>query len=161
VTWKDGRKIIEARRERVAQLRLRGLSMREIIAAMESQGMVNPETGKPFGLGTLSQDYSELDKQWRANAERATSEHKAEQVAELDEVIRAAWAAKKLETVLHALERKAKVLGIDAPIKATVTAQVRETHELTDNAVAAILSILAGAGAIPASTEKSGDPETQ
>ncbi len=120
MTWKDGRKIIEARRERVAQLRLRGLTMREIMAALESQGMVNPETGKSFGLGTLSKDYGELDKQWRANAARSTDEHKSEQLAEIAEVKRSAWASKKPDVVLRAMQLEAKILGTEAPVKAEV-----------------------------------------
>lgn len=117
MAWKDARKLIDARRERVAQLHLRGLTQREIVAALEQQGMMNPETGKPYNVMTVNRDLQALKKQWRANAAQDIALHKALQAAEITEVIRAAWAAKELTTVMKALERQAKLLGLDVPTR--------------------------------------------
>lgn len=46
--------IIHHRKKEVARLRLRGLSQRDILEELEKAGVINPETGKPFALGTVS-----------------------------------------------------------------------------------------------------------
>jgi len=167
MTWKDGRKIIAARRERVAQLRLRGLTMREIVAALPrgDNPMLNPETGQPFSLGCIAGDLKELSKQWQANAERDITEHKSEQLAELAEVKRAAWAAKHLETVLRALQQEAKILGIEAPTKVEASGPdggpLTVKHDFSDDQVADILRVLAGIGAFQPGSENGGDSKTQ
>ena len=117
MTWSDGRRIIAARRERVAQLHVRGLTQREIQQAlpMGENPMVNPKTGKPFDLAQINRDLKELNKRWLANADLPIAQHRAQHLAALEELRRAAWAKSKLDTVLRALEREAKMLGMDAP----------------------------------------------
>lgn len=117
MTWKNARRIIEARRERVASLRLRGLTQREIVEAFKAQGFVNPETGKAWSNGTIATDFLALDKQWRKSAERATSEHKAEQLAELQEARRRAWAVGDMPEVRQNIALEVKILGTEAPTK--------------------------------------------
>lgn len=144
MTWKDGRKIIEMRRERVSHLRLRGMSVREIVAFLpkgtdEKPGMVNPETHEPYGLGTIARDFLALDKQYRENAARNTAEHKAEQLAELAEVEVAAWAAKKLDIVRACIMDRAKILGTAAPLRID-TRQLPDPRELTPEQCERILA---------------------
>jgi hypothetical protein len=117
MTYKLARKLIDARRERVASLRLRGFTEREIVAALEQQGFFNPETHRPYSTGCIAKDILALQKQWRENAARAISEHKSEQLAEIAEVKRSAWAAKKPDTVIKALQLEVQILGTDAPIR--------------------------------------------
>lgn len=109
--------IIDNRRRQVAILRLRGMTQREIIATLERQGVVNPATGQPWSLGIINIDLKALDAEWRAEAAKAIDEHKARQLAELNEVRRAAWAAKDLVTVLRVLKQEADILGTAAAIK--------------------------------------------
>jgi hypothetical protein len=82
---------LEYRRERVAQLRLRGLTQRAIVAQLEQEGLVNPETNEPYSLGIVNLDLQVLARQWRGEARKATARHKSQVLAELREVRRAAW----------------------------------------------------------------------
>ena len=104
---------VEQRRERVAQLRLRGLSAREIARAL-AQGdnaIVSPITGKPYDHKTILADLDALKAQWRQSSSVATDEHMARQFAEIQEIKRAAWAAKDPELALKALGQEMKLLG--------------------------------------------------
>jgi len=124
MTWKNARKLIEARRERVASLRLRGLTEREIEAALEQQGFINVETGKPFSHGTIAADLKALHKQWMANAARDIADHKADQLAELRELSRRNWAKDDLAEVRACLALEAKLLGTPAPEKLQLSGQI-------------------------------------
>lgn len=109
--------IIDNRRRQVAVLRLRGMTQREIIDTLENGKVVNPDTGKPWSLGIINSDLKALDAEWRAEAAKAIDEHKARQLAELNEVRRAAWAVKDLATVLKVLKQEVDILGTAAAIK--------------------------------------------
>lgn len=113
---------VEQRRERVAQLRLRGLSAREIAQSLakgvrdpatgEYVGkIVSPITGKPYDHKTILADLDALKAQWRQSSGVATDEHMARQFAEIQEIKRAAWAAKDPELALKALGQEMKLLG--------------------------------------------------
>lgn len=103
------------RRERVAALRARGLTQREIQAALaapaDKNGMVNPETGKPFDLATINRDLKHLRQQAQRAASQTTDVHRARQYAELQELKRAAWSQKDPRLALRALETEMKLLG--------------------------------------------------
>lgn len=117
MAWKDARKLIDVRRGRVARMHLRGLTQREIVSQLPTGDypLVNPETGEPYALGTVNRDLQELRKQWRADAAADIAERKAEQLAELGELKRTGWGAREYTLVLRALEREAKLLGLDSP----------------------------------------------
>lgn len=89
----SNKEIIAHRRERVAHWRLRGLTQREIAAALaeELPSLVNPDTGKPYSLGTINADLKALDAQWKREAKASTDLHRAQMLAELRAVRRAAW----------------------------------------------------------------------
>lgn len=114
--------ITSTRRERVAQLVLRGLTAREIVVALarpiddnnRTPPILNPRTGAPWSLGTIGADLIALKAEWNRRANAAFDEHRARQLAEVAELKRAAWAARRYDTVLKALEREAKLLGLDA-----------------------------------------------
>lgn len=97
--------IIEARRERVAQLRLRGLTQRAIVEALAAEGVVNAETGQPWSVGTIAGDLKALQRDWKKRAAAHVDEHRAQQLAMLDEVIRAAWAGAPVPGVVEELLR--------------------------------------------------------
>lgn len=109
------------RRRRVAVLRLRGLSLREITKAlpMGDGGVINPETQKPYNMSTIYQDLKAIEQEWRQMSVADLQEHKARHLAELAEVRRTAWQQGKLFYILKSLEQEAQILGLnevpDAP----------------------------------------------
>jgi len=109
--------LVELRRERVARLSLRGLTVREIVYAI-GRDLVNPKTGKAYSLGTIGNDLLVLQSRWMEQSMEAMQILRAHQMAELSEVKRAAWADKEYGAVLRALEREAKLLGLDEASKA-------------------------------------------
>lgn len=124
MTWKNAHKIADARRERVAALRLRGFSVREIISALAQEGVTNPETKKPFGIGTIARDLEYLKKEWQKNAARDIAEHRAEQLAELSELRKRNWELVDLAEVRNCLILEAKILGTPAPDKLQISGQI-------------------------------------
>jgi hypothetical protein len=97
--------VIAARRHKVAQLRLRGATQRELALSIGCS------------LGTINGDLTALRQEWRAAAAADTTEHIAAVLAELREVRRAAWAqmgGKGLPIVLQALKQECALLGLDA-----------------------------------------------
>ena len=99
----------------VSTARLRGLSVREIKIFLEAQGLLNPQTGKGFNVGTIHADLVQLTAEWKATAAGAIDEHKARILAELTEVKSAAWQKKNFTAIIQCLERECKLLGLDAP----------------------------------------------
>src|SRR5436189_6038231 len=105
--------VMAIRRERVATLRGRGLTMREIESTLGADTIVvngepkknpnqflNPETQKPYDLATIQRDCDFLTRQWQKNAEADTAEHRARQLSELYELKRVAWASRNHFLVL-------------------------------------------------------------
>lgn len=105
--------IADKRREMVSQLRLRGLSIREIAEALGKGNppLLNPETGKPFTHVTVKNDIDFLDAEWQRRRSTNTDLHKNRQFMLIQEVNRAAWAKQEPELVLKALDREMKLLG--------------------------------------------------
>lgn len=118
---RSGRAIIEHRRHVVAGLRLRGLTIREIVEQLPQLGVINEKLGKPWSRGIIGNDLQALEAEWRARAQADIAELKARLLAELREVRRAAWAEKDHRLVLSALESESKLLGLDAPRRSDVT----------------------------------------
>lgn len=112
--------IIDNRRRLVASLRLRGATQREIVNQLDLNGQRNPKTGKPWSLGIVNSDLQALEAQWKSEAAKDISDHKARQLAELGEVKRAGWGVKDLSSVLRAIKQEAEILG-------TVTNKVEHT----------------------------------
>lgn len=112
--------IIAERRKKVASLRLRGWTQREIQRSLAIGNNVyhNPSTGKPFSLGIINSDIKALERQWLAKAADSTDEYKASVLAEIAEVKREAWSQGDLRVVLSALKQEAELVGLNAPQKA-------------------------------------------
>lgn len=115
--------IIAARRQQVARLRLRGLSMRDIAQALSLPplSLVDVKTGKPYSAATICNDLKAIEAEWRAAAQADIAAWKAKQLAEIAEVKRAAWLEKDLTTVLSALKHEADITGTKAPARTDVT----------------------------------------
>jgi len=86
--------------------------------------IVNPDTNVPYEFKTVQRDVKFLEAEWRKEALATLEDHKAQMIAELDEVKRAAWDDKKYFYVLKALEQKAEVLGLN---------QLPEINSVTNN----------------------------
>lgn len=123
------RDIVADRQRRVAQMRLRHMSLREITRGLETLGVRNERTGRPWGLATIFRDMAALDALWRSEALADTSKVKARLWAEIREVRRAAWVASDLSTVLRGIKQECELLGLDAPTKYDFEARVRVMAE--------------------------------
>jgi len=121
----SGRLIAEERRRAVAAMRRRRLTVREIILALAQAGHVNPRTGKPWSLGVISNDIQHLQAEARAEAIKDVSEHKAEILADYEELLRIAWREKDHAEVRRILKDVRELLGTDAP-QVIVFEQVQE-----------------------------------
>lgn len=106
---------IDHRRRAVTGLLVRGLTQREIEQALAEQKIVNPETGKPYALGTINADVLAIRAEWRKEALAEITEHKARLFAELQEVKRAAWGISDYANILKAIKQESELLGTDAP----------------------------------------------
>jgi hypothetical protein len=108
--------IIDNRRRLVASCRLRQkATVRQICVLLEQQGVVNPESGKAWTIGTIQGDIQFLRKQWREEAQKDIAEIRSKQFAEYEELKQEAWKQKDLNLVLTALRQESKLLGSDAP----------------------------------------------
>jgi len=105
--------VIKHRREAVAKLRLRGLTQREIVDKLTREGLVNPETGQSYSIGTINADVQTLETEWRKQASADTAALKGRTLAELHEVKRAAWEENQLTTVLRAIDQEVHLMGLD------------------------------------------------
>jgi len=104
--------IIARRRQRVAELRLRGFTQREIVEHLTVERIVNSKTGKPFSLGTINADLQALDAQWREEAQQDTATHKLRLLAECREVRRVAWKKDDLRIVQMGIYQEMAIHGL-------------------------------------------------
>ncbi|HOA25318.1 MAG TPA: hypothetical protein PKI52_15000 [Aggregatilineales bacterium] len=147
------RSLIEYRRERVASLRLRGLTEREIAEALPRLGIVNPQTGKPYSDVTVHNDLQVLEERWRAEAVRERAVHKANMLAEIREARREAWKAKDLVMVDRLMQREINLLGLDEPLQMHVEQNVQVVTDARERLAHLITQYAARAGAV-ADTER-------
>lgn len=148
-TGKKGAKAdaVAYRREVVASARLRGLSLRAIVASLPKQNppVVRPD-GKPYTLATIKRDLDALREQWRCDASRDISEHLEEELAELKEMKKLAWARRDAEgranpdlhMVMQAHDRIARLLGTNAPERQDIKAEVVARPGLPEETRAAL-----------------------
>lgn len=113
--------IINLRRQKVAQLRVMGLTQRDIWAALaygdkDGKGrLLNPKTNEPFSLATINLDIQALTQEWRENAAADTSDHQARQLAEIQAIKVKAFSQQNPELALKAVNTEIKLLGTAAP----------------------------------------------
>jgi len=113
--------IILQRRMIVARARVQGITEQGIVKSLEKQGFINPKTGVAWTHVTIHTDIKAIEKAWREEMLKATSEHKARILAELAEVKRRGWSEGDIDLVLKALAQERAVIGADAPTKITET----------------------------------------
>lgn len=107
--------MIDNRRRHVAAMRLRGFTIREIVDGLKEMREHNPETGEPWGHGTVQRDLDALEKTWKAEAAHDIAYYKALTNARLEEVIRLSFREKDTTNVLAAIKQQRELLGLDAP----------------------------------------------
>lgn len=120
--------IVAARRLKVAQLSLRGLSQREIVAALKNQRIVNPKTGESYSLGTVNSDLQALEAEWDEAALEARSKKKARITAELQELKRAAYADRDFRLVGEIIKQERALYSLDDPIELNLKGQIDHEH---------------------------------
>lgn len=139
--------VVLMRRERVASLRARGLTVREIVATLADPRkpdmyMINPDTGVPYTIATIHGDIKTNQRAALKRSEAETRRLIADQLAETAEVKRVAWSGDRLDLVLRALEREAKLLGLDAPMRHELISQMTEIERLAAAAGISMLELL-------------------
>lgn len=103
--------LLAERRMIVSSLLSRGFTYRGIVKALAEKGYVNPETHEPFVLNTIAKDAAVVKKEWHENAQKSVQQWREEQLADIDELVRTAYAKGKLDTVRGALDLKVKLTG--------------------------------------------------
>lgn len=127
------------RRERVAQLRARQLSCREIAEQLGKgdNALLNPETGRPYGYAIIASDIKWLKKQWAERRNVAFDEHIDREFFELQEIKRAGWATKDPELARKALRDEMDLLGTKKPqelnVNINITVIVQRIVELAES----------------------------
>ncbi len=116
---KSKQDIIDHRRRHVAELRLSGLTIREIVEELPKRGVTRDENA-PWALGTIAGDLKALEERWREESLRDITELKGITNARLEAIIRAAFETKDHKTVLAALQQQRALFGLDAPLKTQI-----------------------------------------
>jgi hypothetical protein len=108
--------LVMLRREFVARLRVQGMTQRAI--AQQLAKLVDPATkqpvfndGTPYDIATISRDVKALEVDWLHESRVATEFYKARELAQVQEVIRLAFAKGDLSSVLRGIELEAKLTG--------------------------------------------------
>jgi hypothetical protein len=93
------------RRARIAALKVKGLSIRQIQVRFEETGVVNPETGKAWSIGLISEDIKAINERWKAETIRDWCEWKRLELEKTD------WTEREArEAWERGIGKKAKVL---------------------------------------------------
>ena len=105
--------IIDDRRLMVARLLLRGLTQREIVTGLASQGKVNPVKGTPWSVGVINKDVRIVREGWQQEARATYDEYVAEIQAQIRAVRREAWRERDYDLVLRCLKQERDLIGLD------------------------------------------------
>lgn len=116
--------VIRQRKEVVSKLRVMGMTVREIMAALPKQGIINPKTGEPYTHQTVQNDIEALRQEWRENAAVPTKEHQDRQLAEIQAVKRQAFLDRDGRLALSAIDQEMKLLGTAAPKEMKVNVNI-------------------------------------
>ncbi|MCR9292057.1 MAG: hypothetical protein NXI32_05010 [bacterium] len=109
---------VAKRRELIASMRLRGATLLEIQEMLTAEGIVNHDRGgKPFSRAMISKDVKVIRETWAKKVLADSQEYYGRLLAEIQELKKASWSRGNHELVLKCLEREARMLGLDKPIK--------------------------------------------
>jgi transposase-like protein len=119
-----GRNARAARREAVARLTLKGLTVPQIAAQLG------------ISTATVSRDQARCRMEWKNSALRSTDEHVTLDTQRLETLLAGVWDLAELgdldavNTALKVLMRRAKLLGLDAKANLDVTLETAEESSL-------------------------------
>lgn len=123
------RSIMFERRSEVAKLRLAGVrELREIVAILRARNI-------PASVTTIQRDVLVLDKMYQETAAQDIAKAKGLDLERIEELIATIWPAaregdlKTIDRVIVLLDRRARLLGMDAPTKIDITQRLREIAE--------------------------------
>ena len=126
---------LEKRRAIVASNLLAGLNYRDMAVALN------------VSLGTIAHDVGIILARWREEQVRTIGDITEIELRRLDTMLNAVWADAKsgklghIDRVIRIDERRARILGTDAPTEANVNLlDTRDANDLTDDELAAIAS---------------------
>ena len=108
------------RREWVAKLRARHMTFHAIADALAKL-----EDPIEVSYMTVKRDCDVLIEHYKEEAKKATAEWIARDLADMDRLEEAAWAAKKYDTVMAIKAYRAKLLGMEKPVETKTTGEVR------------------------------------
>lgn len=102
------------RREIIARLRARRLTVRQITEALALPpfNIVNPKTGKPYSFNQVQYDLQKIRAMWRKSIEQSAKNSCAAILHELNEIKRRAWELDNLQIVLQACKQEADLRGL-------------------------------------------------
>ncbi len=103
---------IDYRRLQVAQMLLRGLIPREIVATLTREKVLDPQTGAPYTLEVIAADVAFLQQQWEREAALPPHQHRARVQAELQAAKRSAWVQGDLGLVVRCLKQEAELFDL-------------------------------------------------
>jgi membrane peptidoglycan carboxypeptidase len=119
--------IMDRRRNLVASLLRRNprITRRQIQAALarpvKDGGIRNPDTGRPYSLGTVQADVEAIKEEWREARVKAASAWIEETLATYEELEIQAWRDGDLTEVRHIQKARRELLGLDKPVKIAPT----------------------------------------
>jgi len=82
---------MEVRRERVTEMILQCMTMRQMIAQLAEEGIINSETGGPWSIETIHNDIQIAKQVWRAGTLRNMEEIKDRELHKIDLMEKEAW----------------------------------------------------------------------
>lgn len=128
--------IRDQRRKLVAEIMVRRprVTQRQIRRTLTERGHKNPETGKPWSIGTINRDVEAIRERAREKMDRDAREWRARELDMLRQLQADAWEEGDYRTVVSISKRRAKLLGLDEPeeIEATVGTDPETIETLLD-----------------------------
>ena len=132
VTNRDRRDqfMVQDRRLMVAQLINRGFKDHEICKMLAADPKHRKPDGKPWSISTIKKDRAAMIAEIKAQLAESKEEWRARIIGELQELGRAAWAAKEYTVALKVIAQLCDLLGLNEPVKVDITHDVLRIAEV-------------------------------
>jgi len=145
-TRKDRR---EQRRQKVAQILVRRprVTVRQIRRALAKSGHTNPETEKPWSIGTVQSDIEAVREEAREQMRESADNWRAKELDKLRQLEQDAWDEGNHELVLRCMKRRADLLGLDEPDQVEMDGQLDLKSDTLDDVMESLTDRAARLGA--------------
>jgi len=97
-------------------MRARGLTQRQI-----RDSLLNMKPPIEVSIATVNRDLKIIRAEWKQKATESIDEWIASELADLDELEKQAWREKRYDLILKIKDRRAKLLGLDKPMRTELT----------------------------------------